>query len=968
MTSNLYLRRFGSAASPLALGMVLALAATPAAAQSDPSTTSPGTVQPTGESAPPASVTNPQANPTISGPASANAAAVADEPALITVTGIRASLAQSERIKRNAPTIVEVISAQDIGKLPDVSIADSLARLPGVTAQRLEGRDQRLSIRGLGPDFGVTLLNGREQVTVGDNRGVEYDQYPSEFFRNVVVYKSANAAVVPSGIAGTVDLRTLRPLNEKRIVAVQLRGQMNGQKKLNPDGDRFGYRASAAFVDKFANDTIGVAIGVSKTRAPTQNERYYSWGFPNEPQAGGNLFLGGAKPYVQSSVLDRTGVVGTVEFRPNDRLHTTVDALYSRFKETQYLRGIEFPTSNQWGGPSTVTGFQATDGLATSGTVNNLVAVVRNDFNQRKANNYSLGINNVYALTDSINFTLDASVSHAKRTDFLLENYSGTGYNLSGARDTVTISQLDDGRFKIVPTIDYGNAANLRITDPRGWGYNGTDTVVQAGFLNQPKFKDDLKALRASFDGDINGSLLKRWEVGGVYSRRRKDALYTSYFLCPKDNNPSCTVGSGQTTSAPIPADAVIGTVPLAYVGVPQMIALDPLYLYNNVYDREFDNRPDSLARDYTVLEKVWTGYANLTIDGALGTMPLGGSAGVQLVHTKQSSSGRLANLSTIAGVPTVTLTDATSGDSYTDILPSLALSLQTTRSLFVKAGVSRTMVRPRLDQERVTQSVSIDFSRLGGTTAANSAFSSSGGNPALQPYRSWNVDGSLENYFSKGGYVALAVYYKKLTDFVDPNNSTVYDFADLASNLPAAIRAQLGTTQGRLSFPANTGKGHIFGQELTLSLPFANLTDRLKGFGVLGSVAHVQSKIRYASSPDAISVPGFSKWVGTAEGYYENAGFQARVSYRYRSRFLAEIAGLSAAPEYRFGRAEGILDAQLGYEFQPGSSLAGLSILLQAKNLTDRPFVTAESFDPRLVRDYQHYGRDFYLGFSYKF
>ena len=105
----------------------------------------------------------------------------------IVVTGIRASLQNSARIKRNQATIVEVISAEDIGKLPDVSIADSLARLPGVTAQRLDGRDQRLSVRGLGPDFGMTLLNGREQVTVGDNRGVEYDQYPAEFFSNVVV-------------------------------------------------------------------------------------------------------------------------------------------------------------------------------------------------------------------------------------------------------------------------------------------------------------------------------------------------------------------------------------------------------------------------------------------------------------------------------------------------------------------------------------------------------------------------------------------------------------------------------------------------------------------------------------------------------------------------------------------------------------------------------------------------------------
>lgn len=946
--------RLVAAASPLAV--TLALGATPAFAQT---TTAPATTQPT---------TPPTGESPDTTPSPAAAPAGADAPApegTIVITGIRASLAQSEKIKRNNPVIVEAISAEDIGKLPDVSIADSLARLPGVTAQRLEGRDQRLSIRGLGPDFGVTLLNGREQVTVGDNRGVEYDQYPSEFFRNVVVYKSANAALVPAGISGTVDLRMLRPLNEKPTLAVQLRGQMNSQHKLNPEGDRFGYRASATWVDKFAHDTIGVALGVSKTRAPTQNERYYAWGFPNDSQAGGNLLLGGAKPYVQSSLLDRTGVVGTIEFRPSDRLHTTIDALYSKFKETQYLRGIEFPIAPAWGG-GTVNSFTAEDGLVTDATIGNVEGVVRNDYNRRKADTYSFGINNVYAVTDRINLNLDASVSHAKRTDFLLENYSGTGYNKSGVKDTLHITQLPDGRFQIVPTLDYSNPANFVITDPQGWGYNGTQTVVQSGFLNKPKFKDDLKALRASLDGQISSSFLSKWEVGAVYSRRKKDALYTSYFLCPKDNNPSCTLSSGQITSAPIPSAAIVGTVPLAYLGIPGMIAMDPLYLYNNAYNAEFDNRPDSLARDYNVIEKVLTGYANLSIDSQLGTMPLVGSAGVQVVHTKQSSSGRLANLSTINGVPTVTFVDATDGTSYTDVLPSLAMSLQASRSLFFKGGVSKTQVRPRLDQERVTQNVGIDFTKLSSTDPANSAFSSSGGNPRLQPYRSWNFDTSIENYFSKGGYVALAVFYKKLQKFVDPNNATVYDFADLAANLPPNLT--VGTTLGRLAFPANTGKGHIFGQELSASLPFANFSPALEGFGVLGSIAHVKSKIRYANSPDAISVPGFSKWVGTAEAYYERYGFQARVSYRYRSKFLAEIAGLSANPEYRVGKAEGILDAQIGYEFQPGSMLQGLSILAQAKNITDEPFVTAESTDSRLVRDYQHYGRDYYLGLSYKF
>jgi iron complex outermembrane recepter protein len=293
--------------------------------------------------------------------------AVADD-ADIVVTGIRASLANSAKIKRNSTLIVDSVSAEDVGKLPDVSIADSLARLPGVTAQRLEGRDQRLSIRGLGPDFSTTLLNGREQVTVGDNRGVEYDQYPSEFFRNVNVYKSADASLIAAGISGTVDLRMLRPLEQSgRIFAINARGQMNGIDNLNPDSSRYGYRASATYVDKFANDTLGIAIGVSGSQTPTQNERYNAWGYSGTGTTADPFLLNGAKPYVQSNELKRYGGVATIEWAPSDSFHSTFDALYSDFTEEQRLRGIEFPLAGQLRTPTNPTG-TVVSGVTGSGT------------------------------------------------------------------------------------------------------------------------------------------------------------------------------------------------------------------------------------------------------------------------------------------------------------------------------------------------------------------------------------------------------------------------------------------------------------------------------------------------------------------------------------------------------------------------------------------------------------------------
>ena len=895
------------------------------------------------------------------GTAQAQAAPADEDVSEIVVTGIRASLDNAAALKRQSIAIIESISAEDIGKLPDVSIADSLARLPGVTAQRLEGRDQRLSIRGLGPEFGTTLLNGREQVTVGDNRGVEYDQYPSEFFKNVVVYKSAQASVIPMGIAGTVDLRMLRPLAQgKQVIAVQGRGQMNGEKALNPDSKRFGYRASATYIDQFMDDTLGIAIGVSATSAPSQNERYNAWGYPTD--ASGNFILGGAKPYVQSNELTRYGAVGTIEYQPSDNFHSTLDLLYSEFKETQHLRGIEFPL--YWGvGQANVSGVSVANGFDKTATFSNVHAVQRNDINKRDATNFSIGWNNVIGLSDSIRLTVDASYSKAKRTDFLLETYSGVGYGGTGPGDTVTVTQQSNGIFKIVPTLNYADTSVFKITDPQGWGYNGTAAVVQAGFLNRPSFKDDLRALRAALDGDLDLGLVKGWEVGANYSRREKTSAFKSYFLCPK-GGVNCTVATTPNSVA-VPTAALIGkNVSLNYLGVPQMLTLDPLYLYNNTLDAVYDNRPVSLVRDNEVVEKILTGYAMLKLDGELGSSPLKGSLGVQIVNTNQSSTGTISNFSN--GV--VSVVPASGGDKYTDVLPSLSLSLEAAERTFIKLGVARTMVRARLDQLRVNQELNINLSKLTSTVEGDSVFSSSGGNTKLRPYMSDNIDLSFEKYFAKSGYVALTGFYKHLTDYVNPNYAQRFDFTSALTVLTPAQRALVGTTIGAFSAPANTGKGHLKGFELTLSMPFSNLSESLDGFGFFGSGSYVSSKVKLVPGTAAITLPGQSKWVASADLYYEKNGIQARMSYRYRSKFLGEVAGLSANPTFRDVKPEGILDAQIGYEFQPGSPLAGLSILLQAKNLTDRPFVTYQNDDTRQVIDYQRYGRDFYLGFSYKF
>ncbi|MEZ5998042.1 MAG: TonB-dependent receptor plug domain-containing protein [Hyphomonas sp.] len=291
----------------------------------------------------------------------------------VVVSGFRQSIANSIATKRTSTSIVEAISAEDIGKLPDNSIAESLARLPGLTAQRLRGRAQVISVRGLGPDFTTALLNGREQVTAGDNRGVEFDQYPSELLSQVLVYKSPDAALMGQGLAGTADLRTVRPLDHgERTISVSARYEYADIGALNPDSDDNGYRFTGTYIDQFANDTLGIMLAFADQSSPTQAERWDSWGYPTTG-ANNDLLLGGAKPYVESRDLDRTAFAGTLQYEPTAAFRTSIDVLQSNFKDAGNLRGIELPLA--WGGATLAPGYTVDNGFVTSGIFENVRAL-----------------------------------------------------------------------------------------------------------------------------------------------------------------------------------------------------------------------------------------------------------------------------------------------------------------------------------------------------------------------------------------------------------------------------------------------------------------------------------------------------------------------------------------------------------------------------------------------------------------
>ncbi len=909
-----------------------------------------------------------------------DAAPEADE---LIVTGFRKSLETSVAAKRDNTSIVEAVSAEEIGKLPDISIAESLGRLPGLATQRLNGRSNVLSIRGLGPDLSTALLNGREQVTTSDNRGVEFDQYPAELLSGAVVYKTPYAGLVGQGLAGTVDLRTIRPLDRSdSVFAVSGRYEFNEDGSLNPDSPGAGYRATATYVDQFRDDTVGFAVGLSLQSSPTQQEQFNAWGYAGSGSAADPFVIGGAKPYNISNDLDRLGGFATLQLQPFEDFNSTFDVFYTDFAEDQPLRGIEFPLGFGGGfGVSNVVNGQV-GGFANDVTFNNLRAVIRNDLNIRRAELFSSGWNGKWD-SDTWGVEMDISYSKATRRDQLIESYSGTGFNPTGAVNTLGVTQTPGEIPQFSSLLDYSDPNDFVLTDPLGWG--GGVNVVQAGFINAPRTVDELWHLKFAVDRDFD-SAISNVEVGADFGMREKTRNIGQSFLTlgggqltipdlstpnPTDTIPNPAV----VTSLPIPAAALLNEqVGLAFLGLGPQPTYDPRYLINNGIYVPFNVQLSSfsVAQDWTVEEDVFQAWVKFDVDTEIGSMPLTGNFGVQLVNTDQSSTGfRIPTTGVVAGTLGATGTPVTQGDNYWDWLPSLNLILGLSDNTKLRLGVSRTLARARTDQINASLSLGVDLTNLTSTDPSMPVFSANGGNPFLRPYIANQADLSLEHYFGGAGYISIAGFYKQLEDFVNPNDGFIYDFSQFVPiELTPAQQALLGSPLGPISGPTNNGEGSIKGVEFSASVPFDLVSSWLSGFGALTSASYTDSEVTLSfvnGAPDVtIPVPGLSKWVVNSTLYYEKAGFEARVSHRFRSDFLAEVSAISAQRTFRVAESESIIDAQIGYTFQ-GGALEGIRLTAQGLNLTDEPFITYNG-DRRQVIDHQSFGRTYLVGASYSF
>jgi iron complex outermembrane recepter protein len=865
----------------------------------------------------------------------------------VVVTGIRRGIESALSQKKNADGVVEAISAEDIGKLPDTTIAESLARLPGVTAQRdRNGNATNISIRGLGPDFNGYLLNGREQTSTGDSRSVDLSVYPAELIGSALVYKTGDASLMAAGLAGTLDNRLIDPLAfSRRVIAANVGKTKNGVGL--PETGK-GTRYSLAYVDQFLDRTLGVAVGFVSSKSNSNSLANGSWGSTVNVTPTGSTtasrydvpFAGGFNFESDNRKDERTGLAAILSYKPNKAFNTELDVYSAKIKTA--LKKVKASGAPANGGA--LTNATVVGGVVTAGTFaltnnptnsdNNAGLIIYNEniFDDDKID--SLGWRSTWKFAEGWAATFDVSSNKAKRIEKDIEAYGG----ITGAD---TLSFTNGGgtpQFTLGRAAEYVDPARVAIRDQTGWsGVNypaGTPTfanqrVPQAGYKKGPTITDKIDALRFDLRRDLAGvPWVTDVQFGANFSKRTKDRLTDEGLIVS-------TLPGGYGRIA-LPGNAYVATN-IGGTGL-NLLTFDPtddLWAGATVLRKYND---DILAKTWGVAEKTTTAYVKANIDTTISSIPVTGNVGVQVVSTNQSSTGYRSSATSDVSLTNPAGTLVSDGTTYTDVLPSLNLRADLGRGNVARFGLGQQIARATLTDLRNSYGI--------GRNNETGQLVASAGNPQLKPFKALALDLSFEHYLPKNqGIFAVAGFYKKLDTYITQN--TV--IGDLR-----AQGAQYGVTQGTAAVvgrdiytaPINGKGGNVHGIEVAGSLSFGLLTSALEGFGVQGSYSVTASSVQLpytvglnptqqVNGSITMQMPNLSKQNSKIVVYYERAGFSAFWSENRRTSYLGNVSNSTTGgyPALVQIDAQRWVSAQIGYEFQSGP-MKGLGLRFEGNNI----------------------------------
>jgi len=868
----------------------------------------------------------------------------------VRVAGIRSSLQKSQVIKQDFIGTVDAISAEDIGKFPDQNVADALQRVPGVSVNRTSGESRYITVRGFGPQFNVATLNGRVMATDAVSRGFSFDILPSELISTVEVQKTSMADAPEGSIGATVNIRTRRPLDDPGLhVAASVEGTYDDTTS------NIGPKVSALISHTNADRTLGGLLSAVHYKRSHITEFVTTSGWVTGTSGVSNGITGprGMDYQVNRSDRTRNGINAAFAWHPSETVKLDVDAMYSRYKVDVDGYGSSFYilyesiidiTADENGTATWSRSGPVGDGLTASGNV-------RHASGTRDSTNRQLGAHLNWQVGEYTALDVDGSWSKADNNpDPRKVYYSNINHIYPGLTPEWN---LNPGGFPYYSNLTSPSDASLLMT-----GYFNRNAEL---------VNDELAEFKTHLTRNFYDGTLSRLQFGVSGATRTKDR-HVMRTLADLENAYSFPL-------ALVPYDLVeifhAGNVAGAG-GMTQWLSYDPVKYYDwlaseaawgqflpggTQYDPRFPDKAqrvqDLLAQsggginalprpqDYwEVREANYAAFAMADFEGDWGAMPWKLNVGVRYIRTDITSKAISTQIKSITVLPVdyllleVEYTDPmplTKRSSYHDWLPSLNFRLNLRDDLVLRASASETVTRPGLSSLSAGERFFIATPNPGVWTTNN---------PDLKPYNSKNVDLGLEWYVNDASYIALAGFYRNVSNFI----STV--------TVPATI---LDLPFLR-TMPVNADSAIVKGAEFAFQYTFDHLPTPFDGFGVQLNYTWVDSQQTFDPSiaTGQFAVEGLSD-SGNLVLFYEKDRFGMRVAYNWRDEYLESIRGAQGEPT----TVNAYEQIDLSANFRLNDTL---SIFANATNLTGQTISSWQRYRSRPLSMFD-YGRTLSLG-----
>jgi iron complex outermembrane receptor protein len=865
----------------------------------------------------------------------------------VTVTGIRASLEKSLETKKNADTMVEVVSAEDIGKMPDKNIADSVQRLPGVTISSQSGgsggfdENDRVSLRGTNPSLTLTLINGHS-VATGDwfvldqvslvGRSVSFTMLPSELVSQVIVRKTATADMVEGGIPGAIDIITRKPLQFTKQVTVE--GSVGTV--YSDLAEKWDPQVNALFNWKNDAGTAGVMVQGFYEERHLRRDGQETLGYgtiaPGSALAVAHPDLANvAYPTLIGSALfeqerKRKGGLINAQVKPSNDLDLDIEAFYSKLDATNYNRNWMMWGSHIIGANLMPSSYTVRNGTLTSAVWPNVAGAQYAIVDQI----YRPG---AFSETSYVNF--DAKWRASNTLTFSGQLGTTTGKGETPTQDVFEGDVLNTGASYTF----HGVGSPVDVAFPSGHPSVFTGTTLDWIFGASPaSTKDDEKYGRVDGEWAPGPGMMNTVKFGGRWAEHERETHQIAQgpnFATDPFNVANLPAWSGQTYPSNFGSRLGGGDFPRT----PWMLDPGTLQAWGDLHSNRDPVTRQYWPGEFSLKERVYAGYIMANFDGA----GWAGNAGVRYVKTQEDVTVNVAIPGDVCGalapcnVPGAITTSAFGSfykklvtNTYNDWLPSANFRYDLSKDVVGRLAAARTMARP-------------DYSALGGSiTADDTTHTGNGGNPNLKPIRSTNLDASVEWYYAPRSLVSAALYYMDLTNYVAFGTYQQQLF-DIRNNTFATYT---------ISAPTNS-KGRINGLELNWQGNFAY------GFGAQANYTYADAKEKKScAASDAACIAATDDLVGASKntynliGYWEDRGFGARVAYTYRSAYFVGLD--RSSPQYQDDI--GTLSASLSYQISKN-----MSIHFDGLNLND-PVLKMYGANKDQPRAFYANGRQYYL------